>query len=85
VMLLSSVLDARRRVMIEVNVTSAALEAVCAALPCMREPTIATLHGGAGFAVKAAVSRELLPALVPRVKALGGSDIVITALAQLVP
>jgi ATP phosphoribosyltransferase len=79
------VLNARTRVMLELNVTAAALEAVCAALPCMREPTIASLHGGAGFAVKAAVARDTLPALVPRVKALGGSDIVITALAQLVP
>jgi ATP phosphoribosyltransferase len=85
VMLLRSVLDARRRVMIEVNVGAAALEAVCAALPGMGEPTIASLHGGAGFAVKAAVARDLLPTVVPRVKALGASDIVITSLAQLVP
>jgi ATP phosphoribosyltransferase len=35
--------------------------------------------------VKAAVSRDLLPTVVPRVKALGASDIVITSLAQLVP
>lgn len=84
VLLLRSVLEARRRVMLELNVQAENLEAVCAALPCMREPTIATLHGGAGFAVKAAVARDLLPALVPRLKALGGSDIVISALAQLV-
>jgi ATP phosphoribosyltransferase len=85
VLLLRSVLEARRRVMLEVNVTAEAMEAVCAALPCMREPTIATLHGGAGFAVKAAVPREALPRIIPRIKALGGSDIVIKALSQLVP
>lgn len=85
VMLLRSVLEARQRVMVEVNVPSDALEAVCAALPCMREPTIARLHGDIGYAVKAAVPRDLLPALVPRVKALGASDIVISTLAQLVP
>ncbi len=84
-MLLASVLEARSRVMFEVNVSAAQLEAVCAALPCMREPTIASLHGDAGFAVKAAVSRSLLPQLIPRVKALGGSDIVIAALSQIVP
>jgi ATP phosphoribosyltransferase len=84
-MLLESVLEARQRVMLEVNVDAAALEAVCAALPCMREPTIASLHGNAGFAVKAAVTRAALPRLVPQIKALGGSDIVITALSQLVP
>ncbi len=85
VMLVRSVLEARRRVMLEVNVPPAALEAVCAALPCMREPTISTLHANAGFAVKAAVPRELLPGLIPRMKALGGTDIVITSLAQLAP
>jgi ATP phosphoribosyltransferase len=85
VLLLRSVIEARRRVMIEVNVSAAALEAVCAALPCMREPTIATLHGGAGFAVKAAVPKSTLPSVVPCIKSLGGTDIVITALAQLVP
>lgn len=84
-MLLRAALDARRRVMLEVNVTAAALEAVCAALPCMREPTISSLHGDAGFAVKAAVERSALPTVVPAIKARGGTDIVITALAQIVP
>ena len=84
-MLLASVLEARSRVMFEVNVSADQLEAVCTALPCMREPTIASLHGDAGFAVKAAVSRNLLPDLIPRIKALGGSDIVIATLSQIVP
>lgn len=84
VMCLRSVLDARKRVMLEVNVPADALEAICEALPCMREPTVATLHAGEGFAVKAAVPSEDLPSLVPRLKALGGSDIVVTALSQIV-
>lgn len=84
-LLLRSVLEARRRVMIEVNVAAAQLEAVVAALPCMREPTISPLHGDAGYAVKAAVPRADLPALIPRIKACGGTDIVVTALAQIVP
>jgi ATP phosphoribosyltransferase len=66
VMLLRSVLEARKRVMLEVNVTREALEAVCAALPCMREPTISPLHGDAGYAVKAAVPRADLPRIIPR-------------------
>lgn len=85
VMLLRSVLDARQRVMLEVNVATPQLEAVCALLPCMREPTIATLHDNAGFAVKAAVARDILPTLVPRIKQAGGSDIVISPIAQIVP
>lgn len=85
VMLIRSVLEARQRVMIEVNVSAERLEHVVAILPCMREPTIAALHGGAGYAVKAAVRREELPGLIPRVKALGGADIVVSKLAQIVP
>jgi ATP phosphoribosyltransferase len=84
-LLLRSVLEARGRVMLEVNVGAARLEAVCAILPSMREPTIATLHGEAGFAVKVAVRRSELPRLIPLVKHAGGSDIAISTLTQIVP
>ena len=60
-MLVRSVLDARGRVMVEVNVSAENLESVIEVLPCMREPTMAPLHGGIGFAVKSAVPRDDLP------------------------
>jgi ATP phosphoribosyltransferase len=85
VLLLRSVLDARQRVMLEVNVPADRLEAVIAVLPSMREPTMAPLHGDQGFAVKAAVPRRDLPRVIPEIKARGGTDIVVTALAQIVP
>lgn len=85
VMLLRSVIEARHRVMLEVNVSSADLEKLVKVLPCMREPTISTLHGGAGYAVKAAVPRSDLPALIPLIKSHGGTDLVVTALSQIVP
>ncbi|MEX2649446.1 MAG: ATP phosphoribosyltransferase [Alphaproteobacteria bacterium] len=85
VLVVRAVLEARRRVMLEVNVTADALEAVIAVLPCMREPTISPLHGDAGFAVKAAVPRELLPIVIADIKARGGTDIVVTNLSQIVP
>jgi ATP phosphoribosyltransferase-like protein len=71
--------------MLEVNVRSEALEAVCAHLPCMREPTISPLHGDAGFALKAAVLRKELPRVIPQIKAAGGTDIVVYDLSQIVP
>lgn len=83
--LLRSVLEARRRVMLEVNVDRDNLEAVVAALPCMREPTIATLHGSNGFAVKAAVPRETLPGVILELRSRGGTDIVVTPPSQIVP
>jgi ATP phosphoribosyltransferase len=85
VMLLASVLEARRRVMVEVNVSADRLDAVIEVLPCMREPTMSPLHGGAGYAVKAAVPRELLPEVIPEIKRRGGTDIVVTKLVQIVP
>jgi len=85
VLLLSSVLEARRRVMVEVNVDKERLEVILEALPCMREPTISPLAGGGGFAVKAAVLRTELPEVVPRIKGLGGTDVVVTQLGQIVP
>jgi ATP phosphoribosyltransferase-like protein len=84
-LLVRSVLDARRRVMLEVNVPADRLEAVVAILPCMREPTIAPLHHDAGFAVKAAVPRADLPGLIRVIKEQGGTDIVVSGIAQIVP
>lgn len=84
-MLVRSVLDARKRVMLELNVSLDRMEAVVQILPCMREPTMARLHGDAGFAVKAAVPREQLPTLIPLIKDRGGTDIVISPISQVVP
>jgi ATP phosphoribosyltransferase len=85
VVLLRSVLEARRRVMVEINVETGALEAVIAVLPCMRQPTVSRLHGEAGYAVKAAVPRAGLPQLILDIRARGGTDIVVSAMSQLVP
>ncbi len=84
-LLLQSVLDARRRVMIEVNAPADRLDAVVSLLPCMREATVAPLFGNRGYAVKAAVPKDRLPEIIPAVKAAGGSDVVVTSLSQIVP
>jgi ATP phosphoribosyltransferase len=84
VLLVASVLEARRRVMVEVNVAEEKLSALLEVLPCMRQPTVSPLAGGDGFAVKAAVPRSQLPSVMPQIKAAGGSDIVVTRLAQIV-
>jgi ATP phosphoribosyltransferase len=84
-LLLRSVLEARRRVMVEVNCGPEDLDRLIAVLPCMREPTVSKLHHDAGYALKAAVPREQLPELIPLLKAAGGTDIVVTATSQIVP
>ena len=84
-LLLASVLEARRRVMVEVNAPPDRLEAVVSLLPCMREATVSPLFGESGFAVKAAVPKAQLPEVIPAVKAAGGSDVVVTQVGQIVP
>lgn len=85
VLLLQSVLAARARVMVEVNVTKDKLNALVEVLPCMQEPTVAPLHHEAGYAVKAAVPKAELPLVIPKLRACGGTDIVITQITQIVP
>ena len=85
VLLLRSVLEARSRVMLELNVAAEDLERVISILPCMREPTMSRLHGESGYAVRAAVPRSALPALLLAVKARGGTDLVVSEPQQIVP
>ena len=84
-LLLRSVLDARKRVMIEVNAPEGCLNEVVALLPCMREATVSPLFGNSGYAVKAAVLRDKLPEIIPAIKAAGGTDVAVTSISQIVP
>lgn len=84
-LLVRAVLEARTRVMVEVNVSSDCLDAVVGVLPCMREPTISTLRSESGYAVKAAVPRAELTSVIPAVRRAGGTDIVVTTPEQIVP
>lgn len=83
VLLLRSVLEARHRVMLEVNVSRDKLDALIEVLPSMRKPTVAPLHSEDGFSIRAAVPRSELTGLIPKLKQQGGSDIVITRIAQI--
>jgi ATP phosphoribosyltransferase len=85
VLLVRSVLEARKRVMLELNVSSENLEKVIEVLPCMRQPTVAPMHNSNGFAVKVAVLRKQLTEVIPLIKARGGSDIIVTQPGQIVP
>ncbi len=85
VQVLKSVLLAQERVLLEMNVPSDRLEEVVQFLPCMRAPTVMPLYGGAGYAVKVAVRKEEVPALIPKLKALGVTDILEYRLQKVIP
>lgn len=73
--LLRSVLDARTRVMLEMNIDPNHLDDLLGVLPCMRRPTVSPLAAEDGFAVKAAVEKKAVPALIPILKSAGATDI----------
>jgi ATP phosphoribosyltransferase len=75
-MLFQAVLDARERVMLEMNVTADRFKALVSGLPAMRSPTISPLNGNDGYAVKIAVRKRDVPELIPKLKKLGATDIV---------
>lgn len=83
-LLLQSVLEARKRLLIEMNVPQDKLEAIMPALPSMKAPTVSKLYGDKqeGYAVKTAVLKDQVPALIPKLKALGATDILVYSLRQ---
>ncbi len=85
VMLLQSVLEARKRSMIDLNVAKENLEAVLQLLPCMREPTVSPLKNQQWFAVRSAVKRTELVQLIPKLKSAGARDIVTSNPDQIIP
>ena len=84
-LLLRSVIEARARVMLEMNVGADMLDALLSVLPSMRKPTVSELAQGAGYAVRSAVPRTKLAEVVPQLKAVGATDIVVTEFAGIVP
>ncbi|TFG82187.1 MAG: ATP phosphoribosyltransferase [Spirochaetales bacterium] len=84
-LLIQSVMNARERVMLEVNVDADRLEGLISILPAMKEPTVSRLRGDSGYAVKVAAPRSSLPALIRQIRELGGTGIVITSPCQIVP
>jgi ATP phosphoribosyltransferase len=83
-LLIGSVLEARKRVMIEVNVPADRLAEVTEILPVLKSPTISPLKGG-DFAVRVAAPKASLAGLIPEIKRRGGSGIVVSEISQLVP
>lgn len=83
-LLLKSVLDARKRLMLTFNCPSDKLDDVLAFLPALKAPTVSKLHGDNGYAVQIAAEASAVPGLVPKIKAIGGSDIVVTSIRMLV-
>ena len=84
-MLMEAVLEARRRVLLEMNVPKDRLQAVVDVLPAMKSPTVQELHGGRGYAVKAAVPRDGLARVLRDLRQAGATDLIAYALEKVIP
>ena len=84
VMLLGAVLKARQRVMMDLNVLQENLDAVVKLLPSLHTPTVSPLSDSAWVAVRSAVPRKEMAAIIPKLKSAGACDIVITSAEQLI-
>lgn len=83
-MMVASVLDARQRVLLDMNVPEDRLEAVVSLLPAMRSPTVQRLHGDQGFAVRAAVPRADVNCLILSLKKAGATDLLQSAIQRVI-
>ncbi|MBR4600814.1 MAG: ATP phosphoribosyltransferase [Treponema sp.] len=83
-MLFESVLNARGRVMLEMNVSKDKFDNLIKALPSMKSPTVSPLFGDDGYAVKIAVKKSEVPTLLPKLQSLGATDILEYALRKVV-
>ncbi len=75
-MLFQAVLNARSRVMLEMNVSKEKFDELVKGLPSMRSPTVSSLFGDSGYAIKIAVKKSEVPILLPKLQSLGATDIV---------
>jgi ATP phosphoribosyltransferase len=83
--LLSGTLVARHRVLVKLNVTEEALDAVISLLPAMKSPTVSKLFAEQGFAVEAVVPKETINTLIPALKDHGATDIIELPISKIVP
>ena len=75
-MLFETVLNARSRVMLEMNCSEVDFDKLIKGITSMKSPTVSPLFGGNGYAIKIAVKKSEVPTLLPKLQSLGATDIV---------
>jgi ATP phosphoribosyltransferase len=81
--LLNGTLEARDKVLVKLNVSDEAFDAVIAKLPSMKSPTVSKLAGG-GYAVETVVEKRTINTLIPELKDAGATDILELPLSKIV-
>ncbi|PID66246.1 MAG: ATP phosphoribosyltransferase [Gammaproteobacteria bacterium] len=81
-LLIRGVINAREKVLLEMNCPESALDAVVAILPAMRSPTVSKLFRQEGYAIKSAVAAGEVKDLIPKLIQAGASDILESAIRK---
>jgi ATP phosphoribosyltransferase len=82
--LLLGVLDARSRTLLSMNVPAGSVDAVMAALPALKRPTVSALFGIDYFSVETVVQKSEVNRLIPLLKAAGAEDILELSIAKII-
>jgi ATP phosphoribosyltransferase len=82
--LLLGALRAEGRVLIKLNVSEDALQAVLAVVPSMKAPTVSPLSEG-GYAIETVAEKRSVNTLIPQLKGAGATDILELPIAKIVP
>ncbi|MGV8130167.1 MAG: ATP phosphoribosyltransferase [Methanolinea sp.] len=84
VTLLLGVMEARRQVLLSMNVPTGVMERVVASLPAMKKPTVSRLHGIDYYSVQTVVNKRDVNTLIPGLKAAGAEDILEIPITKIV-
>ncbi|MDD1742832.1 MAG: ATP phosphoribosyltransferase [Methanotrichaceae archaeon] len=83
--LLSGVLRARGKVLLDMNVPEGRVEEVMSILPSMKNPTVSKLWNSGYYAVETVVDKSHVNLLIPRLKKAGAEDILELSISKIVP
>ncbi len=83
--LLSGVIRARGKVLLDMNVQEDKIEGVISILPSMKNPTISKLWNSKYYAVETVVDKSQVNLLIPKLKKAGAQDILELQISKIVP
>ena len=82
--LLLSVIEARGKVLLDMNVPADKLNDVIAALPAMKMPTVSKLYNSEYYAIETVVEKDKVNILIPELKRIGAEDILELDISKIV-
>lgn len=82
--LLLAVIEARGKVLLDMNVPADKLDDVIGALPAMKTPTVSKLYNSEYYAVETVVAKDTVNILIPELKRLGAEDILELDISKIV-